>query len=425
MYPFTYAYVKQVIKFTRFINLVFILLTLNVQLQAKSYYISSSGGGNDTYTSTQAQNPITPWKSIAMVNSFFKNILPGDSILFKRGDVFYGSLNIISSGALNKSIFIGAYGIGNKPVISGFKLLSSWTQNSTTGIFQANTTGISNNLNLVCINNQPQRIGRFPNADDLNGGYLNFEVGTNTFITDNQLPASTNWSGAELVIRKARHVIERWPISNQVGTTINYLADSNKAYQLPDYVTSNNGFGYFIQKDIRCLDRFGEWFYDTKSGNLNMYFGTANPSAYTVKVSTIDILLNISSFDFITVKDLAFEGANVQSINIGSLNNSSSTVNINNCDFYNSGANAVYATNSNRIVVQNCNINNSYNNGIEIENEGGPSSFINIARNNINNTGTDPGMGIVYGVTCQAITTYASDATIEFNNIDSTGYIST
>ena len=60
---------------------------------ARKFYFSSSTG-NDSYTVTQAQNQATPWKTIGKLNSLTTGtngpsvFLPGDTLCFKRGDVF-------------------------------------------------------------------------------------------------------------------------------------------------------------------------------------------------------------------------------------------------------------------------------------------------------------------------------------------------
>src|SRR6266542_3682187 len=108
--------------------LFFYALSVNVQAfgNPKKYYFSSSQG-NDSRTATQAQNPNTPWKTLNKLNSFFSNLKPGDSVLFKRGDTFYGSITINVSGTPSLPIVLGAYGAGAKPIISGFTTISSWT----------------------------------------------------------------------------------------------------------------------------------------------------------------------------------------------------------------------------------------------------------------------------------------------------------
>lgn len=64
---------------------------------AANYYVSTSTG-DDSRSATQAQDPNTPWKTIEKVNSVFSVVNPGDAILFKRGETFYGRLIIGKSG---------------------------------------------------------------------------------------------------------------------------------------------------------------------------------------------------------------------------------------------------------------------------------------------------------------------------------------
>ena len=76
----------------------FLLLTLLLALTtsyARKFYFSAAG--NDSYTTTQAQNPATPWQTLRKLTSLTTgtngpNVFrAGDTICFKRGDVFYGS----------------------------------------------------------------------------------------------------------------------------------------------------------------------------------------------------------------------------------------------------------------------------------------------------------------------------------------------
>src|SRR5579864_4364622 len=60
---------------------------------ATAYYVSSSTG-SDTNGGTSAASP---WQTIAHVNA--QTFQPGDSVLFKRGDVWNESLAPASSGA--------------------------------------------------------------------------------------------------------------------------------------------------------------------------------------------------------------------------------------------------------------------------------------------------------------------------------------
>jgi len=95
---------------------------------ATNYYISAKG--NDA---ANGLTPKTSWLTIAKINN--TKFLPGDSILFKRGDAWregqalYGS----SNGMAGKPIVFGTYGKGAKPLILASKDISSavfWTKSS-------------------------------------------------------------------------------------------------------------------------------------------------------------------------------------------------------------------------------------------------------------------------------------------------------
>ena len=70
--------------------LVALLCLFVPELYAATYYFSSSSG-DDSRTAAQAQNPATPWKTIAKLNSFFASLSPGDAVLLTGGRIPGGS----------------------------------------------------------------------------------------------------------------------------------------------------------------------------------------------------------------------------------------------------------------------------------------------------------------------------------------------
>jgi hypothetical protein len=76
-----------------------------------NYFINIQSG-NDSNTGQSESNP---WKSINRVNSI--EFQPGDSILFKRGGKWTGTLKPKGNGSKNNRVVIGAYGNGETPII--------------------------------------------------------------------------------------------------------------------------------------------------------------------------------------------------------------------------------------------------------------------------------------------------------------------
>lgn len=365
-----------------------------------------AANGNDANTGTTAS---APWKTISKVNASFTSIVAGDSVLFRCGDSFYGALVIGKSGSSGRPIVISSYGTGAKPVITGFVNLSSWSAVGD-GIYQASVPGAKNTLNTVTINNVAQALGRYPNIDAANGGYLSYEsYGGSTSITDNQLTSATNWVGAEVVIRKKLWVLDRCRVTAHNGGTVTFSSGSS--------YTGTNGYGYFFQNDVRTLDKFGEWYFKTNTKQLLVYFGTASPSAYTVKVSCIDTLLRMSSRSYINIKNLSFEGANDNAIHARSGN----YVNIQDCEFNNNGTGGIDVQGISNLVIENCLVNNSLSAGIVAMNSSG--SNVTIRNCVVKNTGVLAGMGDSGGNSYKGImASSGNNLLIEYNTVDTTGY---
>lgn len=127
---------------------------------ATTYYFSNSG--SDSRSLTQARNPSMPWKSLNKLNSIFSSLKPGDQVLFKRGETFYGTLTVNTSGTSGAPIVIGAYGIGDKPIISSLANPSGWQAKSGyKGVYEASvSSALGADVNIVLLNDVPKGIGR-------------------------------------------------------------------------------------------------------------------------------------------------------------------------------------------------------------------------------------------------------------------------
>ncbi len=325
-------------------QLLLILLIFNASIsQAKNYYISAKGIDTNT-----GLTPAAAWQTIAKLNASFGIIAAGDSILFKCGETFYGSIIVGKSGISSLPIVFSSYGTGAKPVISGFTTLSSWT-NMGGGIWKTNVSAAGNLLKVITINGVMQRMGRYPNYNSTDGGWLSYESlnGATPSITDTQLSTTpNNWTGADAVIKKYSYVIDVCPISAHSGGTLSYTYATDK-FGATISLPGTAGFGYFIQNDIRTLDSFGEWYLNPSTKDLSMYFGSNVPSTYTIQASTVDILLNCGG-----------EGG----FGIGTSGSTAySNITATNLDF--EGANKIgcYAFNNFNITFQNCTINNCWN----------------------------------------------------------------
>ena len=78
---------------------------------ATEYYVAQNGSDANAGTSPEA-----PWQTLERVNA--GPFAPGDRILFRRGDMWRGKL-VPFSGDETASIYYGAYGEGEKPLLLG------------------------------------------------------------------------------------------------------------------------------------------------------------------------------------------------------------------------------------------------------------------------------------------------------------------
>ena len=384
-------------------------ITLISSTKATNYYLSTSLG-NDDRAPRQAQNPSTPWKTLNKLNAYFSSLQPGDQVLLKRGEIYYGSINVNSSGTEGSPIVIGAYGSGNKPVITSLVSLSDWTANeSYKGVYESSNPAFGSSVNTVIINGAVQELGRFPNSDAANKGYLSIDSHSGkASISANDLPSSLNWTGAELVMRTRRWIIDRDAVTSQSGNTIFYNASSK--YE------PNDKYGYFIQKDIKTLDKFGEWYYNPSAKKLSVYFGRNGAASNVTQAATIDNLVSSFGSSNVVFDNLSIKGANANSFNI----KDGSGFKITNCDIFFSGNDGIKVANHKNIDIENCTISNSNNIGIDLGFNG--SHNATVRNNKIVNTLVFAGMGGNGDGKGMAILSNGNGNTIEYNDIRNTGW---
>lgn len=93
-------------------NLILILSIIPFFLQAATYYLDAENGNDNNNGLTE----LSAWQTFKNVNS--KQLLSGDTILFKRGTVFDGVLELNGEGNFINPILIAAYGHGDKPIVN-------------------------------------------------------------------------------------------------------------------------------------------------------------------------------------------------------------------------------------------------------------------------------------------------------------------
>ncbi len=381
--------------------LIIIFLVFNTIATATDYYMSSSG-----YDTNNGLSSSTPWKTITKLNTAFPTMKPGDRILFKRGDVFTGQINLTRSGSSAANIIFDAFGVGNTPVIQGNIDLVSWTRYNG-DIWVADCQQLGSAVTNFLINGKSQQIGRYPNADATNKGYLTISshVG-NTQLTCASLASSTNWTGSEAVVRCNRWVLDRIPIQSHQGNV--FIFSKPTSYEIKD------NFGFFIQNNLNTLDQAGEWFFDSANNKMYLFWST-DPNSLNTQASVYASTFIANNQNYFTVGSLEFRGSLNATISI----KNSQNIEMKNITVSESGTNGVYLGGCKNINFINNKIINTNNNGLIFdlcENV--------VARNNeIRHTAIRSGMGV--GSDGQYTGLYVSGTNnyLESNIVDSVGYV--
>ncbi len=386
-----------------------ILLTLILcsrSVIANTYYLSSTDG-QDSRSASEAQNSQTPWKSLDRLNAFIPNLLPGDSVLFKCNDTFTGQINIVNSGSVSAPFVFSSYGEGSKPIISGLEELKDW-EHTSDGIWRSVCNNCKLNVNSLFVNGKSTPVGRYPNVDAENKGFLTIQShNRNTEITDTHLAEQPNWTGGEVVMRKNRWILDKHTIVNHRGSTLMYNGDNS------NYWPSDN-YGYFIQNHPATLDLNGEWCYQADGRAIFIKTGTTNPADLHIGAAFVDTLLLINFYGYMVIDNLSFYGANKYAAIIFN----SDYVTIRNCDFIGAGIDGIHSSSNRKLVLENNLFEDSHNDGIVAS---GCLGCL-ISANTIRRSGVVRGMGGNGDDAYQGLIVRGIGNRITYNTIDSTGY---
>jgi hypothetical protein len=369
-----------------------LLLFISSNVFATNHYFSATG--NDA---NNGLSPAAAQQSLIKLNADIPSYQPGDSVLFKAGDIFYGTIYANKIG-----LIFWSYGSGAKPTITGFTTVPAW-QNIGGNIWESSTAvSTLNTCNMVTVNGSLAPIGRFPNS-----GYLTYTT-TGMINRIKCTGLTTNWSGADVVLKTERFIISRRTIAAQ-------NVDSIIFNPIWVYLPKNN-YGLFIQNDVRTLDTLNEVYYNPATNKLRIYSPT---SPVNVKLSTVDSLFVITAKN-ITIGNINFTGSNGETI-AKPKDNSYSGITIKNCSIDFSGCNAInFNVGDNlNIFIDSCTISNTNSNGIVL---GAGCNYATITNNLLQNTGSIAGMSKdSIGNYC-AILTGGKKTVIEKNIVKNTGY---
>lgn len=378
------------------------ILFLSSKAFATNYYVANAGNdANDGLT------PATAWQTIQKVNS--TSFSAGDSILFNRGDSWNEELHITSSGTDGSPIVVGAYGTGNKPVITGFQTVTGFT-NISGNVWRIVASNSVDSLKEVLLNGTQAIKARYPNSS-----YLTYTSSTDSTLVTS-LTGTPDYTGKEIAVRTNPFIIDISNVSSQSTGTLHLSPKLT-------YAPSLGGNGFFFQNDSSFVDTLNEYSYNNSTKALIVY-SVGTP---TVQISTLDTVLYVNSNDYITFDNLSIEGGNWANIQLDSCNH----VIIKNCSINYSGTIGISAQLASYMTISGDSIQNSLSQGIYARSLALDNGFVwmqdtcnyaTISGNYIKNTALFAGMGLGGNDRYIGIRIIGSHPNVTNNIIDSIGY---
>ncbi len=270
----------------------------------KTYYVSYSTG-NDNNNGT---SPEQPWKNIYKISrSPAGTFGPGDSILFKRGDVWHQEgVTLKDSGIEGYPITIGAYGDPADPpplfdaTYPDFPFAIQWEEVDT-NIYR--TINWSWEPGVVFYNGTPMApIATLQFSSDVSqvrpgavllqtdGYYCNMWV-TSVDVASKQVSGITFFNDPTL------HWLSTYNVE------VRQLNDSGTEEKF--FLTLSPPGGLIVA--VSSLTQPGQWYWDDQEKSLYIN-SELNPSDENIELSQYRMGFNLSRLDYITIKDINLRG---------------------------------------------------------------------------------------------------------------------
>ena len=384
--------------------LLYVCLSLWAQavLAQAKYYVSATGNdGNAGTSSAQA------FQSLGKVSSL--PLQAGDSVFFKRGDTFRGTLQISRSGSAGRPVVFAAYGTGAKPVLSGSLPVTGWTRSAANAnVWQTNCSACSDRVTGLHRSEVALPLGRYPNASAPNKGYLTIYSHNQKYQIVSVETLPLGFAGGEVAMRPTQWIIDRAVIDAQYDNALNLFNYSN--------YYPGDGWGFFIQNHPKTLDQQGEWAYTSSSKIISLFDSLASPNSQTITATVSQKGIDMYNVSNVVLRDIHLTENLATAVAVSN----SSSFSLVNVDMVNSGEDGLIITGGGRdVLVDGCKLLNTNNNGIYIDNN---YRDVILRNNTIRKVGAVPGRGKSGDGQYNAIQSAGEYVLMENNTIDSVGY---
>lgn len=161
--------------------LVVLLLLLARQVWGATYYVDSSCTDTNIGSAIvdgTAYDPVTPACTggsasyyVTISDLVQKSFAAGDTILFRRGQIWKGNLWVTSSGSAGSPITWGAFGSGDKPIITAINSLKGWDNASKWSVLRSNVYQFSLSVDPTVMWFNGTRGQKAQNVQDIDSAY--------------------------------------------------------------------------------------------------------------------------------------------------------------------------------------------------------------------------------------------------------------
>lgn len=277
------------------------------------YFVSPTG--NDSYSGTSVDSA---WETPLKVETEIVagTINSGDSVFFERNGRFdlEETFNISDT-----NIYFGAYGTGNKPILTGLTSLNQTWISKGGNLWKARL--IETEVNYVFKNGVKILRGRSPNDTNLyhmDSTAFEDRIAMGTLNLPNNTIDTATFIGAT----SAEWVFHTSLIERQENDTIHLSSAASYNF--------NGMMGYLIVNHPWTLDLQDEWCYNTYEDSITIY-STTDPNLDVFEYSAQDLLMYVYNSDTIKFENIEFLGANQTAIQV----DNSTDIHIDSCMFSN------------------------------------------------------------------------------------------
>jgi parallel beta-helix repeat protein len=287
----------------RTLFILFIVSILPARLFSATYYVDTFGNDENDGTTIN-----TPWQTISKVNAV--TFQPGDQILFKRGAIWYETLEVSSSGTPGSPIIYGDYGAGDLPVIDGSNIQSSCIYIHTKNYINIQNFSVRNNNGngtiriMYCV-----KITVQDNLIYATGkGGIFIENSSSCLLTGNSISTPDGFFANETDgIYSQRNNLNKYEKNKIIikNSHPDYHIDGIQSYLDESIQISNN---HIIQDNSK---QSSQGIYSTYSSGANYIFNNVVDCPYSTSAVVGFVTFSINTALFLVHNTLIGKGANI------------------------------------------------------------------------------------------------------------------